>query len=270
MGMRTLAGRGFTDDDRESRPAVCVVNQTFARVHFGSRDPLGKRLEVGFAEPPNWIEIVGVVNDTQNAELEAQPKAQVFVPFRQQPAFLRGNPAISLVVRGRVQAESLGDTIRQAVWAVDKDQPLHLLQPMTKVLDGATSQRRFTVIVLGAFAAVAVALAAIGLYGVMSGHVSARTREIGVRMALGAGRGDVLRLVLRFGARTLALGMTFGALAAVAVGRLLQAQLFETKPWDTLTWMTMTLVLFIVGLAACLVPAGRAARLQPTEALRGE
>src|SRR4030095_16595364 len=110
----------------------------------------------------------------------------------------------------------------------------------------------------------------IGLYGVMSGYVSVRTRELGVRMVLGAQRMDVLRLVLRLGARTLMLGMTFGALAAFAVGRLLQAQLFETKPFDALTWMGMAAMLIIVGFAACLVPAGRAARLQPIEALRSE
>jgi putative ABC transport system permease protein len=270
MGMRLLSGRGFTANDREGSPPVCVVNQTFARTHFGERDPLGKRLEIGFSEPPNWIEIGGVVNDTQNAQLETQPQEQVFVPLRQQPQFLRGNPTISLVVRSRRPVEGLGEAIRQAVWAVDKDQPLHLLQPMTHVLENATSQRRFTVIVLSMFAALALALAAIGLYGVMSGYVSVRTREIGVRMVLGAQRMDVLRLVLRMGARTLRVGMTLGALAALAVGRLLQAQLFETKPLDALTWVGVAAMLIILGFAACLVPAGRAARLQPVEALRCE
>jgi len=270
MGMRVVKGRGIATGDREDNPRVCVVNETFARTHFGGRDPLGKRVEIGFSVPPNWIEIVGVVNDAQNAQLEMQPKEQVFVPLRQQPAFLRGNPAISLVVRSRGAEAALTEGIRQSVWAVDRDQPLHLLQPMTRVLDDATAQRRFSVMVLSAFAGVALALATIGLYGVMSGFVSVRTREIGVRLALGARRADVRRLIMRSGAGTLGLGMLLGTPAALAVGRLLQAQFFETKPLDAVIWMGVIATVAIAGLAACLIPAVRATRVDPMEALRNE
>lgn len=270
MGMQILKGRGLGSEDREDAPRVCVVNQAFARTHFGEREPLGKRVEVGFAEPPGWMEIVGVVNDTRNAGLEIQPKEQVFVPLRQQPQFLRGSPALSLIVRGNGSADTIGRAIRKVVWSVDKDQPLYLLQPMTQVLATATSQRRFTVTVLGLFAFVALAMAAIGLYGVMAGYVSARAREIGVRMVLGAQRHDMLRLVLNMGAGTLLSGVTFGVLCAIAAGYVLRGQLYETSPSDTLAWLLAISTLIIVGVGACLVPATRAAQLEPLDALRKE
>ncbi|MFO1459552.1 MAG: ABC transporter permease [Verrucomicrobiota bacterium] len=270
LGMRVLRGRDVTHTDREDTPLICLVNESFARTHYGERDPIGRRIEIGFSTPPRWMEIVGVVNDAQNAQLEAAPRDQVFVSFRQQPDVLRENPAISLVVRGRGAPEAVGESLRQAVWSVDRNQPLHLLQPMSRILDGATAPRRFTVLVLGTFAAVALVLAALGLFGVLSGQVASRTRELGVRMALGAQPSDILRQVLAGGMRTLALGMALGISAALAVSRLIQSQLYETAPWDPLSLLLTLFVLVLTGAAACWFPAFRASQVDPMAALRAE
>jgi putative ABC transport system permease protein len=247
-----------------------VVNQAFAPRFFAGADPVGQRVEIGRSEPPAWIDVVGVVNDSRNASLEKLPDEQVFVPMRQQSRFLRSGPALSVVARTRAGTGGIPDAIRQAVWSVDKDQPLHLLQPMTQVLTQATAQRRFTVLVLGVFAALAAALAGVGLYGVMSYSVAQRTQEIGVRMALGAQRWNVLRLILGSGVRTLAVGVLIGGAAALAVSRGLQSLLFETSSFDLLTYGAAGGLLFSAGLLACWLPARRATRIDPMIALRWE
>ena len=270
MGMHIVQGRSFTAVDREGAPPVCVVNQAFARRFFAGADPVGQRVEIGRSEPPAWMDVVGVVNDSRNAGLEKLPDEQVFVPMRQQSRFLRSSPALSVVARIRGGTGGIPDAIRQAVWAVDKDQPLHLLQPMTQVLAQATAQRRFTVLVLGVFAALAAALAGVGLYGVMSYSVAQRTQEIGVRMALGAQRWNVLRLILGSGVRTLTVGLLLGGAAALAISRWLQSMLFETSSFDLLTYGAAGGLLFVAGLLACWVPARHATQVHPMEALRAE
>lgn len=270
MGMVLLRGRGFATEDREDTPRVAVVNQTFARRFFGDRDPLGRRLEVGFSDPPNWMEIVGVVSDSKGPSLELQPQEQVFVPLRQQADFLRGNPALSLVVRGRSAPGVLAESIRRVVWAVDHDQPLHLLKSMNQVVGEHTAQRRFTVTILAVFAGSAVLLAMLGLYGVMSSGVTARTRELGIRLALGSARSGVLRLVLRRGIALIAAGILLGMLGALAATRLLRGLLFEVPPLDPWTFALVPLLLSLVALFACWLPARRAAQVDPMVALRAE
>lgn len=270
MGMRVLRGRELDARDREDAIAVCVVNQAFARRFLAATDPVGQRIEIGRSDPPLWLEVVGVVNDARNAALEKQPDEQVFVPLRQQPGFFRSNPALSLVVRGQAGAESMAGLIRDAVWAVDPDQPLHLLQPMNQMLAQATAQRRFTVLVLGVFAALAAALASVGLYGVMSCTVTQRTTELGIRLALGAQRGNVLRLVLASGLRTLSLGLLGGLAAAVAASRWLRSMLFETSSFDPTTYGAVGVLLFSAGILACWWPARRATRVDPIVALKTE
>lgn len=268
MGMQLIRGRGFTSDDRENAVPVAIVNQRFARKHFGDRDPVGRRFEVGFADPSNWLEIVGVVSDSKGPSIETQPDEQAFVPLRQQAEFLRGNPAISLVVRSRGDPASVSEGIRQAVWAVDREQPLHLLKPMIAVIGEQTAQRRFTLTVLGAFAVAAVLLAMLGLYGVMSSGVVSRTRELGIRLALGAPRTSLLRLVLGGGLRLTLAGVGFGLLGSFISTRLLQTMLFEVRPLDPLTFCAVPLILLLVALLACWLPARNAARVDPMEALR--
>lgn len=270
MGMRLVRGRGFEEADRDGAPLVCVVNESFARRFFGEQNPIGKRIEVGFTEPPSWMEIVGVVNDARNAALESAPKAQVFVPLLQQPQFLRTNPALSLVARSRGEEAELSEAIRRAVWTVDKDQPLHLLRPLSAVIAEQAAPRRFGVIVLGFFGATALILAALGLYGVMSHTTAQRTREIGVRMALGARRWDVLRLVLRMGGTTVLIGLAVGIVGAAICSRLIRSVLFETPPHDLVTWGAVLLLLVLTGLLACFLPARRASQVNPIVALRYE
>ncbi len=270
MQMTLLQGRGLTDQDREATRKVAVVNQTFARRFFGTRDPIGQRFEVGITDPPNWLEIVGVVADAKGQSLEAQPDQQVFVPLRQQAEFLRDNPAISVIVRGRGDPTQLAEGLRQAVWAIDKDQPLHLLQPMTQVIDGQAAYRRFTVTVLSVFAGAAVLLAALGLYGVTSSGVVARTRELGIRLALGAPRASVRWLILLGGLRLVAGGVLLGMFGSFASTRLLQSLLFQVKALDLATYGAVPLLLLTIALAACWLPARRATRINPSDALRSE
>jgi putative ABC transport system permease protein len=245
-----------------------VINQAFARRFFPDGEPIGRRVELGFAEPPQWIEIVGIARDTRNESIENQPQDQVFTPLDQAPWFV-GAP-ISVAIRTRPGAPDLIPALREAVWSLDKDQPLHNLKPMKQVLFEATAQRRFTLIVLSVFAALALLLAVIGLYGVLAYGVSKRKREIGIRMALGARRGDVLRLILREGALLAALGIAAGLLGAVAAIRLMRNLLYETATTDPATFAAITLLLCVVTLLACLLPAFRAAKLDPMMALRSE
>jgi len=270
MEMTVLRGRSFSIDDDEQARRVAVVNQTFARRFFGDRDPLGRRFEVGFSDPPEWLEIVGVVSDCKGPSLESQPDEQVFVPLRQQAAFLRDDPALSLVIRGRGDVTRLGEAIRSAVWAADRDQPVHLLKPMTEVVREQAAQRRFAVTVLSVFAGAAMLLAVLGLYGVMGSGVAARTQELGVRLALGSTRGGLLRLVLRDGARLTTIGMGLGVFGAIAVTRLLRSLLFEIEPLDPVTYLAVPTLLASVAMIACWIPAWRAAQLEAAVALRSE
>ncbi|MDB6037863.1 MAG: hypothetical protein JWM99_1704 [Verrucomicrobiales bacterium] len=270
IGMHLLKGRAFLESDTEAAPLVCAVNQSFARKYFGGEDPLGKRIEVGFADHPRWMAIVGVVNDARNVALELQPRDQVFVPLRQQPEFLRGTPALSLIVRTQGEPAEASEAIRQSVWAVDKDQPLYQLRPMISTIVDQAAPRRFVVTVLGFFATAALTLAAMGLYGVMNHTAALRTREIGVRMALGAQRRDVLNLILKAGASTLLTGLILGISGAVICSRLIRPMLFEIPANDFLTWVGVVILLTASGLLACFLPARRAAKLDPIAALRYE
>jgi putative ABC transport system permease protein len=175
-----------------------------------------------------------------------------------------------LIVRTRGDPTDASEAIRQAVWAVDKDQPLHLLRPMTSVIADQAAPRRFVVTVLGFFAASALLLAALGLYGVMSHSSTLRTREIGTRIALGARRWDVLRLILATGIRTLLTGLILGIIGAFVCSRLIRSMLFEIPSYDPVAWSIVLILLSACGLLACLLPAWRAARVNPMKALRYE
>jgi putative ABC transport system permease protein len=268
LNIPILRGRGFAPSDDANAVKVGVINQAFARRFFPDEEPIGRRVELGFAEPPQWIEIVGIAADTRNESIENQPQDQVFTPLDQAPWFV-GAP-ISVAIRSRAGATDLVPGLREAVWSLDKDQPLHNLKPMKQVLFEATAQRRFTLIVLGVFAGLALLLAIIGLYGVLAYGVSKRKREIGIRMALGARRGDVLRLILREGVLLVMVGVASGLIGAVAAIRLMRNLLYETAPTDPTTFAAITVLLSVVTLLACLLPALRAAKVDPMMALRCE
>jgi putative ABC transport system permease protein len=268
LNIPILRGRSFMPSDDANAIKVGVINQAFARRFFPDEDPIGKRVELGFAEPPRWIEIVGIARDTRNESIENQPQDQVFTPLDQAPWFI-GAP-ISVAIRAQPGAADVIPGLREAVWSLDKDQPLHNLKPMKQILFEATAQRRFTLIILGVFAGLALLLALIGLYGVLAYAVSKRKREIGIRMALGAQRFDVLRLILREGVLLVTLGIAAGTCGALAAIRLMRNLLYETAPTDPTTFAAITLLLCVVTLLACLLPACRAAKVNPMLALRCE
>jgi putative ABC transport system permease protein len=266
LGITILRGRGFAESDRAGSALVCVVNEAFARKFFPQGEGLGQRIEVGFDQPPRWLEIVGISHNTRNQSLEAQPQEEVFVPFTQQLDFL--GPALSVAIRTRPGTPDLAGALRETVWSIDRDQPLHNLKPMRQVLVEATAQRRFTLLLLGAFSGLALVLTLVGLYGVLAYAVSQRRREIGIRMALGAHRGTISRLILQEGFRLAAFGLVIGWVGTFGVTRVMRSLLYGVTPTDPLTLGAVTLVLAAVALLACFIPARRAARVDPLVALR--
>lgn len=266
MGVAILSGRDFEASDRADTTRVGIVTEAFVRQVFPTENPLGKRIEVGFSEPPRWIEIVGVARDARNQSLEAQPQAQVFVPLAQQDEFF--GPSFSVVVRARPGLANLAASLRQAVWSLDKDQPLHLVKPMTQIVAEQLAQRRFTALLLGVFAALALLLALIGLYGTVAYGVSRRRREIGIRMAIGADRRSVLQWVLGEGFRLALTGVLVGIGGAWATLRLMRNLLYEISPADPLTLGAVSVLLLVAAVLASWLPARRAAGLNPIVALR--
>jgi predicted permease len=268
LNIPILRGRAFTTSDDTNAVKVGIINEAFAHRFFPGEEPIGKRVELGFAEPPQWIEIVGIARDARNESIEGQPRDQVFLPLDQMPWF--SDTSISVAVRARAGTPGLNQALREAVWSLDKDQPLHNLKLMKQVLFEATAQRRFTLIVLSVFAALALLLTLVGLYGVLAYAVSKRKREIGIRMALGAQQSIVLGMILREGVLLAALGITAGLLGALAFLRVMRNLLYDTAPTDPATFVVITLLLGAVTLLACWVPANRAAKVDPMMALRYE
>ena len=268
LGVPLLSGRRLTAADGADASAVTVISQALARRYFASVDPVGARIRMGGgaidADAP-WVSIVGVVADIRNDDLGAPPEAQLYRPLAQQP-----RRAMSLLARTTGEPDALVAALRQQIQIIDPEQPIFAVQTMSQILFGDTSGSRIVIGVLGVFAFLALVLAAVGIYGVVSYTATQRTREIGIRMALGAGTGDVLRLVLGQGMISVAAGMVVGLAISLAVTRLVAGILFQVSPTDPVTFGGVTLLLGGVGLLASLVPALRAGRLQPVAALREE
>ena len=266
MGIPLLRGRTFTDADNQTAPLVGLVNATMARRFWTDGDPIGKRILRGHpGGDGKWITIVGVVADTKLYGLDNPARLEVYYPYRQQP-----ESDMNLVVRSAVDPASLTSAIRAAVAAIDKDQPIFDVHTMQQRVDDSISTRRLTLVLLGIFSALALILAAIGIYGVMAYSVALRTQEIGIRMALGAQQKDVLRLVLRQGARIAFFGVAIGLAAAVALARALSSLLFSVSSSDPITFAAVSILLVAVALLACYIPARRALRVDPIIALRYE
>jgi putative ABC transport system permease protein len=257
-------GRLFTADDRPGAPPVIVVNDTFAHRYFPGQDPVGRRVVFTVDEEPQSWHIVGVVGDVRHFGLAEPAPAELYVPFPQAPQRL-----VTLVVRGAAGLD-FGNGLRQAVWSVDKDQPLLMVMPMEQLAADSITLRRVSTLLLGTLAAVALFLAALGIYGVMAHTVAQRTHEIGVRMAVGARARDVVGMVLREGGRLAALGAGVGLLAALALTRLLESLLFGVSPTDPLSFAAVIAFLLACALLGCWLPARRAARVDPVIALRYE
>jgi predicted permease len=269
MNIRLVEGRTFEpQDDNESGQRVVMVNQALAK-RFWKGSPIGRRVNPGFADPKVWATIVGVVEDTKNAGMDKPAAPELYLQAKQVSQFgLSTN--LSFVVRTEGDPESLSSGIRTAVREVDASLPVYNLRSMSEVVGRAVVQPRFLALLLAVFSGIALFLAAIGIYGVMAYSVAQRTQEIGVRMALGAQRLHVLRMVFGQGLWLLLIGTGIGLVGALALTRLIRTLLFEVTPTDPLTYAGVVALLTLVALLACYIPARRAAKVDPLIALRYE
>jgi predicted permease len=257
------AGRVFTDQDgKEGAPPTVIVNEALARRFWPDQDPLGRRLRPG--RSPTWQTVVGVVGDVRYTSLDADPGPMVYYPFEGS-----WNP-MSVAVRAGTDREALALAIRQAARAVDPQLAVPSLRSVGELVGNSLGPRRFNATLLGVFAGIALVLATVGLYGSISYAVARRTREIGVRMALGAGPRDVVRMVVGEGLRLVAAGLAVGLAAAVALTWTMSSLLFGVSAHDPATFAAIATLLAVVALAAAYVPARRAARVDPLGAIRAE
>jgi putative ABC transport system permease protein len=269
LRVNLLKGRVFTEQDRAGAPRVALINQAAAERFFPGEDPLGKRIGPGigpsYDTPEKLVEIVGVVANVRYGQLEEAIGPDVYMSSLQPT-----DAAQTLIVRTRVEPAAVAAAVRREVLALDRNVPLTAIQTMKERVAEVTSRTRFIAVLLAAFAGLALLLAGIGIYGVMAYSVSARTRELGIRIALGAQAGDVLRLVLREGAGLVVVGLVLGLFAAWASLRVLQSQLYDMSTSDPLIFGVVVLLLAGVALLACYLPARKAMRTDPLAALRYE
>ena len=267
MGIRRLRGRGFSETDTADAPRVAIINETLARRLWPGEDPIGKRLKQGFPEDKTpWREVVGVVADVKLNGVDRETPLQAYLPLAQEPA--RG---LGLIVRSaNANPLALRPAVEQAIHSIDRDLPLYGVYSMDQLLGDAIAQQRLTMVLLVGFAVLALTLAAVGIYGVMSYSVTQRTHEIGIRLALGAQTRDVLRLVVGQGMLLALVGVALGLAASFALTRVLASLLFNVSPTDPLTFAAIAFLLTFVALLACYIPARRATKVDPMVALRYE
>jgi predicted permease len=275
MGIALRAGRYLSDADRERSLPVVVISEKTARTFWPNENAVGRQIRLGGTGPgPDTLvrTVVGVVADVRHKGLDAETKAQMYLPHAQFPSTDSTFPInrMSLVVRGRGDPLALAPAVRREVRALDPEVPVSRVRSMEEVLSTSASVRELNVMLLSVFAAVALTLAAVGIYGVMAYTVTQRTKEIGVRMALGASAGEVQRLVLRQGLLLAGAGVLLGAVGAAVLGRLLTTLLFGVTPTDPAIFAAVTAVLAAVALLATYLPARRATRVSPMVALRYE
>jgi putative ABC transport system permease protein len=264
MRIPLLRGRFFSEQDSPSNPNVAIISETLARRYFPNQDPIGRKMRFGF--PPNGNvsrEIVGVVGDVRDVALSQRPGPMMYVPFAQAPLY-----GGEVVVRSSLSLSSVAAAIRQAVHSIDKDIPVTDVGYFPDALGQSIAQERFRSFLLGSFSMFALVLAALGIYGVISYSASQRTHEIGIRMALGAQRRDVLRLILGEGAKLAMLGLGLGVVLALLLTRLIASMLYGVSATDPLTFGIVVIVLLGVAVTACYIPARRAMRVDPMVALR--
>lgn len=264
MGIRLIRGRIFNEHDDSHARRVAIINETLARQFFPNEDPLGKRILVTNG-PDVWRQIVGIVADVKQYGVDRETTSQTYEPYAQYPF-----RSLSVVLRTEGSPAALAGMLRPAVYATDKDQPVGTIQPLEEILGGTMAKQRFAMVLLVVFSVVALVIAAVGIYGVMAYSVVQRTGEFGIRMALGAQRSDVLRLVLSHAGKLVGLGLLIGFGATILTSRVMGSMLFQTSAHDPLTFSLTILLLATVALAACLLPARRATRVNPIEALRTE
>jgi len=263
MKIPLLQGRDFTDRDDTNSPSVLIVDEAFVKNFKLGADPLGKRVNVG--DGTQNAEIVGVIRTVKRTGVAERPAGEMYLPYRQ-----RCWGFLTVVVRTQREPNDISRAVRAELDRLDSDLPLENLRTMSQLVSANVAQRRLTTQLLGGFATVALLLAGLGLYGVLACAVAQRTREIGIRVALGARRWDVLNLVVNQGMRLVLIGLAVGLLGAIALTRVLDRLLFETNPTDPLTFLAVSSTLVAVAFVACWLPARRAARVDPMVALRTE
>jgi putative ABC transport system permease protein len=267
MGIPLVRGRFFDSRDSSTAPLVAIVDESLAQTYWPNQDPIGKRIHLGTVPSPNspWCTIVGVVRHVHNRTLEARSRIETYYPEDQNPS-----SAMTLAVQTSVDPMSLAPTIQKEVTAIDPDLPVYRVRTMTEIMGESVARRRLALILLAVFAGLALLLASIGIYGVTSYVVAQSRQEIGLRMALGAGRTQVLRLMIGKGMGTIVAGLAIGVAAALALTRVMGGLLFEVRPADPLALGGAALLLLAVALVAILIPAHRATTINPVEALRYE
>jgi putative ABC transport system permease protein len=266
IGMRLIKGRSFDSRDRQKAPDVVVVNESFARRFFGNNDPIGARVKQGWPEEKGtWREIVGVVNDVRMNGLQGDSELQAYLPVRQV-----AQRSGLFVARTVSDASTLGRSLEAAVREIDPNVPLFNIQTMDAVIDASIGNERLTMALLMGFAALALVMAAVGVFGVTAYSVAQRTHELGIRMALGANRAGVLVLVLRQEMGACLIGIAAGIAGAFFLSSLLESLLFGVAARDGATLSIAAIVLLAVTMLACLIPARRATRVDPATALRLE
>jgi len=265
MEIPLLTGRNFTDSDTYQTQPVAVIDKTLARQYWPEGNPLGQQVKFGFGRGVQGVTIVGTVGDVRSDGFEAPSVPHIYVPLGQ---FAPVNAVVFL--RSRIDAEQLGEAVRREVESVDPNVPVHSISSMDQIIARSVAGRRFALELLGAFALVALILAAVGIYGVMSYSFSQRTREVGIRVALGAQRLDILRLAFGEGMLIVVVGLAAGLAGAAIVTRVFRSMLFEVAPGDPTTFISVSAVLAGVAFFACYIPARRATRVDPLIALREE
>ena len=266
MRIPLLAGRDFSPQNNSNSPRVVLINEPFAKRFFGSENPIGKHLEI-FEGKPEFVsrEIIGIVGGNKHFALQESPRPEMFLPLAQ-----AARARMNVVVRGNGDPAAMAPAVREAVQAIDPDEATSGFRTMTDVVSASTSGDRFNTLLLGVFGAIALLLTAAGIFGVLSYLVTQRTREIGLRVALGAQSTDVLHVIVGHGMRLALAGIAIGVAGALATTRWMVSFLYGVKPTDPLTFAAVMALLCATALAACYFPARRAMRVDPMIALRYE
>ena len=269
MQIPIRAGRGFTDMDREGQPLVAIVNEELARKFFPNENPIGARIDWAQTKGPHqWMTIIGVAQDVKHSGLNQPVDPAVYAPFSQSDEAWRR--WMTLTIRARGPSSGLVQEVKKQIWSVDSQIPMSEVHSMEELMGVSLAQQRFNMLLLGLFAALALVLAAVGIYGIMAYRVGQRMHEIGICIALGAQRRDVLLLVMGSGAKLAFFGISIGTAGAIALTRVMTSLLFEVKPTDPAIFAAVAILLAIVALAAGYIPARRATRVDPMVALRYE
>jgi len=265
MGIPLLRGRDFTEQESVEARHVVIVNESLARTHFPDEDPIGKKLVINMMDEPVPSEIIGIVKDTLHQGLDSKPRAMTYWPHPE-----LAYSGMSLVIRAEGDPLGLAAGVQREVQSIDHDQPIAEIRTMDQLFAASIARSRFSTLLLAIFAGVAMVLASVGIYGVMSYTVTQRTHEMGIRLALGAQPLDVLRLIVGRGMLLAFTGVALGVGGAFALTRLLESLLFNVSATDPLTFASIAIIVVVIALLSCYIPARRASRVDPAIALRYE